>query len=103
VVYKARDPELDRVVALKRVRPDLALPPAARERFHQEARAAGRLSHPGIVAVHDVIDVAGTPCLVLEYVNAGAQLLLSRRGRAAPGRAAAGVVTRGARDAPRRA
>jgi serine/threonine protein kinase len=48
VVYKARDPELERVVALKTVRPDLALPPAARERFHQEARAAGRLSHPGI-------------------------------------------------------
>ena len=66
VVYKARDPELERIVALKTVRPDLVLPPAARERFQQEARAAGRLSHPGIVAVHDVIDVAGTPCLVLE-------------------------------------
>jgi serine/threonine protein kinase len=57
LVYRARDPQLDRLVALKTLRPELGLPLEARTRFTQEARAAGRLSHPGIVAIHDVIDV----------------------------------------------
>src|SRR5262245_2540886 len=69
IVYQARDPQLDRLVALKTLRPELGLPPEARTRFTQEARAAGRLSHPGIVAIHDVIDVTGTPYIVMEYVD----------------------------------
>jgi hypothetical protein len=57
VVYEARDPSLDRVVALKTVGAS-SLTRAERERYEKrfltEARAAARLSHPGIVVVHDV-------------------------------------------------
>jgi serine/threonine-protein kinase len=57
VVYKARDPKINRVVAVKTV--SLAGQPLEdeleyRERFVREAEAAGRLSHPGIVTVFDV-------------------------------------------------
>jgi serine/threonine protein kinase len=78
VVYKARDPKIDRIVAVKTILlSDLAPTDGReyRERFYQEARAAGRLSHPGIVTIYDV----GTnpenhnPYLVMEYV-AGSSL-----------------------------
>jgi len=57
VVYKARDPKINRVVAVKTV--SLAGQPPEeereyRERFFREAEAAGRLSHPGIVTIFDV-------------------------------------------------
>jgi serine/threonine protein kinase len=56
IVYLARDPIIDRLVALKTLRVDLDAEHAEefRERFVREARAAGRLNHPGIVTVHDV-------------------------------------------------
>ena len=58
VVYKARDPKLDRLVAMKILRPELVSLEESgvslKERFHQEAMAAGRLTHSAIVAVHDV-------------------------------------------------
>ncbi len=56
VVYLAHDPIIDRSVALKTLRLDLDEELAAefRERFFREARAAGRLSHPAIVTIHDV-------------------------------------------------
>jgi predicted Ser/Thr protein kinase len=52
-VYKARQKELDRLVAVKILPPDVAHDPAFAERFTREARALARLSHPNIVAVHD--------------------------------------------------
>jgi serine/threonine-protein kinase len=59
VVYRARDPIIDRVVALKTI--NLALTGAAlasfEARFFQEARSAGRLNHPNIVTIYD----AGRP------------------------------------------
>jgi eukaryotic-like serine/threonine-protein kinase len=73
-VYKARDPALDRVVALKTINPVLLAGGELRdeylERFRREARAAGRLSHPHIVSVYDLgFDEAGaTPFIVMEYV-----------------------------------
>jgi serine/threonine-protein kinase len=72
VVYKARDPKMDRIVAIKTIQGMALAGPQAqeyRERFTREARAAGRLSHPGIVAVFDVGDHQGTPFLVMEYVE----------------------------------
>src|SRR6516164_2297847 len=77
VVYRARDPMLDRDVAIKRILVPAGDGPAAaefRERFFREARAAGKLSHPGIVTVFDVAEHEGTPFLVMEYV-AGRTLL----------------------------
>jgi serine/threonine protein kinase/Tfp pilus assembly protein PilF len=56
IVYAAYDPELDRKVALKLVRPDLFRPisrPTSRLRLLREAQAVARLSHPNVVAVHD--------------------------------------------------
>jgi serine/threonine protein kinase len=77
-VYKARDPKIDRLVAVKTIAlagQDSANEMEYRERFFQEARAAGRLSHPGIVTIFDVGQEPGTgdPYIVMEYV-AGRQL-----------------------------
>jgi serine/threonine protein kinase len=74
VVYKARDPQINRVVALKTIALRGQDPEAEQEfrmRFLNEAQAAGRLHHPGIVAVFDVGEDAETrdPYIVLEYVN----------------------------------
>ncbi len=71
-VYKARDPELDRTVALKTVSPILLSSEELRreylERFRREARAAGRLSHPNIVSVYDLGMDGETVFFVMEYV-----------------------------------
>ena len=73
VVYRARDPKIDRLVAIKTISLAGQEPEeeqAYRERFVQEARAAGRLSHPGIVAIFDAGEDPEThePYLVMEYV-----------------------------------
>lgn len=71
VVYKARDPQIGRMVAIKTVLGGVVGDPAAddfKRRFFAEARAAGRLNHPGIMKVHDLVeDDGGHPCLVLEF------------------------------------
>ncbi len=56
VVYKARDPLIDRVVAIKTINLSLAMEEKEEYegRFYQEAKAAGRLSHPNIVTIYDV-------------------------------------------------
>jgi tRNA A-37 threonylcarbamoyl transferase component Bud32 len=74
VVYKARDPKINRVVAVKTVSLS-GQPPEEeleyRERFVREAEAAGRLSHPGIVTIFDVGEEPETraPYIVMEFVN----------------------------------
>jgi serine/threonine protein kinase len=71
-VYLARDPAMDRIVALKTIHlVALSGPQGAeyRERFYGEARAAGRLAHPGIVPVFDVGEQDGLPFLVMEYIE----------------------------------
>jgi len=69
VVYRARQPDLDRVVALKILSPRLAADRSFVERFGHEAKALARLNHPNIVAVHDCGVEAGTPYLAMEYVE----------------------------------
>ena len=74
VVYKARDPQIDRMVAVKTVSMWGQEPEEEQEfrlRFMNEAQAAGRLHHPGIVAVFDVGEHPETkdPYIVLEYVD----------------------------------
>jgi len=73
VVYRARDPKIDRLVAIKTISLTDQEPDDEREyreRFLEEARAAGRLSHPGIVTVFDAGEDPEThePFLVMEYV-----------------------------------
>jgi hypothetical protein len=71
IVYKARDPLIERHVAVKTLRTDF--PPEehaeVRERFLREARSAGRLSHPAIVVVHDVGESAGTAYIAMELLH----------------------------------
>jgi serine/threonine-protein kinase len=73
-VYKARDPDIDRFVAVKTLGAAILAVPEHRSeflaRFRQEARAAGRLSHPHIVSVFDVgvEEATQTPFIVMEYV-----------------------------------
>src|SRR5579863_3100165 len=71
-VFKARDPAVGRIVALKTIH-STALEGAQSEeyraRFYREARASGVLSHPGIVPVFDVGEHQGAPFLVMEFVD----------------------------------
>jgi uncharacterized protein YndB with AHSA1/START domain/predicted Ser/Thr protein kinase len=73
VVYKGRQPFLDRVVAIKVIRPDLQADPGFQERFLHEARTLAKLRHPYIVTVFDARRADGLYCLVMEYVE-GASL-----------------------------
>ena len=52
-VYKARQKQLDRIVALKILPPSVGQDPAFAERFTHEARALAKLNHPNIVTIHD--------------------------------------------------
>lgn len=70
VVYRGRDTSLDREVAVKVLHPHLATRPESRARFSREARAVARLSHPGIVEIHDYSgDDAPESWLVTEFVH----------------------------------
>ena len=59
VVYLARERALERFVAIKVLRPELALAQEGRERFRREARVAAQLTHPGISPLHTFGEVAG--------------------------------------------
>ena len=68
-VYKARQPTLDRFVALKILPPEVGDDPAFAERFKREARALAMLSHSSIVTVHEFGEADGLYYLVMEYVD----------------------------------
>ena len=72
-VYAAYDPELDRKIALKVLLPGTRVGSHARERLLREAQALARLSHPNVVAVHDVGTHEGRVFVAMEFV-AGATL-----------------------------
>ncbi|KOT26657.1 serine/threonine protein kinase [Streptomyces rimosus subsp. rimosus] len=71
-VWRSYDELLGRQVAVKRlhVSPQLEPDELARrnERTRREAQSAARINHPNVVSVHDVVDDAGLPCIVMEYV-----------------------------------
>jgi tetratricopeptide (TPR) repeat protein len=68
-VYRARDTRLDRDVAIKVLPPDLATNAERLTRFEREAKATAALSHPNILAVHDVGTHDGVPYLVEELLD----------------------------------
>lgn len=68
-VYKARDPELDRIVALKVPRAGNLAGPQELDRFQREARSVAQLRHPSIVSVHEVGQQEGVPYLVSDFVE----------------------------------
>ncbi len=73
VVYKAHDPDIQRAVAIKTIRRELVEDDdragMVMARFKNEARAAGRLAHPGIVAVYDYGEVEDVAFIAMEYVE----------------------------------
>ena len=68
-VYRARQLNLDRIVALKVVRRDLLNNPKVLQRFHREARIAASLDHPNIVRLYDADRVDGNYYLSMEFVR----------------------------------
>jgi len=68
-VYRARDERLSRDVAVKVLPESFISDPDRMRRFEQEARAAGQINHPGIMAVYDVGTFEGTPYIVSEYIE----------------------------------
>jgi serine/threonine protein kinase len=81
-VWIAEDPLLSRRVAVKLLLPELAVDDALRVRFRNEAIAAAKLTHPGIVATYDTGDDDGTAYIVMELVEGKTlRRLLDERGR----------------------
>jgi tRNA A-37 threonylcarbamoyl transferase component Bud32 len=68
-VYRARQPGLDRQVAVKILPPEISRDPAFAERFTREARALARLNHPNIVGVYDFGQTGGYCYFVMEYID----------------------------------
>lgn len=69
IVYKARDPNIARIVTLKVMRLDWEVrSEKSKRRFRHEAMSAGQLAHPNIVAVYDADEDRGRPFLVMEYL-----------------------------------
>jgi formylglycine-generating enzyme required for sulfatase activity/predicted Ser/Thr protein kinase len=68
VVYKARDTELDRIVALKILHPYWTADPSFVTRFHREAHVAAQLQHPHIVTVYEAGEIEGQLYIAMEYL-----------------------------------
>ncbi len=91
MVYKARQPQLDRLVALKVMRADLSRDPAFAERFAREARALAKLNHPNIVSVFDFGETGGHCWFLMEFVD-GTNLRQLLRAKTLTAREALGIV-----------
>jgi serine/threonine protein kinase/tetratricopeptide (TPR) repeat protein len=87
-VYKVRDPQLDKIFALKLLHRELATDNAAVKRFEQEVRAASELNHEHLVAVYKHgLTKSGTPYLVMDYVDGqDLSVTLGKDGKIAPSR-----------------
>jgi eukaryotic-like serine/threonine-protein kinase len=91
-VWRARDEQLDRDVAVKRLHSHLFADDASRARLAAEARAAARLSHPVIVGVYDVDATGDAPALVMELVDGESLAARLDRDGPLPDRLAAEIV-----------
>jgi serine/threonine-protein kinase len=96
VVYKARQVELNRLVALKMILAGVHAAPAERKRLRDEAQALARLRHAHVVQVYDFGESEGLPYFALEYVEGGT-LAERWRGQAMPPREAAELLEKLAR------
>src|SRR5262245_18680530 len=68
-VYKARDRELDRLVALKVIRPELAGHPSVLQRFKQELILARKISHRNVIRIYDLGVASGMRFITMEFVE----------------------------------
>ncbi|MDT5360293.1 MAG: hypothetical protein QOC69_2055 [Mycobacterium sp.] len=92
-VYQAYDTVKDRMVALKLLRPELAVDPSFQERFRRESRTAARLHEPHIVPVHDFGEIDGVLFIDMRLVEgASLKAVLARSGPMDPARAVA-IIT----------
>jgi serine/threonine protein kinase/tetratricopeptide (TPR) repeat protein len=84
-VYKARDVELNRMVALKVIRPDLATNQSIIDRFKQELLLATQVTHKNVIRIYDLSEADGMKFITMEYVE-GEDLrgLMQKKGRLAP-------------------
>ncbi|SRR5712692_3325095 len=95
-VYRARNTRLDREVAIKALPAAFAADPAARARFEREAKAVAALSHPNILAIHDVGMLGDTAYSVTELLE-GDTLRARLDGGALPARKAVDIAIQIAR------
>ena len=91
-VYKARDIEVERVVGLKVIRPDLAGDPAVLARFKQELILARQVTHKNIIRIYDLNEASGVKFITMEFIE-GEDLrsILLREGKLPP-KAAAHII-----------
>lgn len=81
-VYRAHDPSIDRILAIKVLKPEFRQDIGIAGRFLREARAAGALSHPNIVTIYDVGEAEGYPYIAMELVDGiSLEEYLRERGR----------------------
>ena len=87
VVYKVRQIDLDRIVALKILPPAIGETPGFSDRFAREAKALAKLNHPGIVTIHEFGQTSSSPLLyfiLMEFVDGVNLAQLMRNGRISP-------------------
>jgi serine/threonine protein kinase/tetratricopeptide (TPR) repeat protein len=84
-VYQARDQELDRIIALKVIRPELAGNPAILQRFKQELILARNVTHRNVVRIFDLGEADGIKFITMEYVDGeDLRAILKREGKFTP-------------------
>ena len=84
-VYKARDRELDRLIALKVIRPELATDPAILQRFKQELILSRNITHKNVVRIFDLGEADGIRFISMEYVDGeDLRTILRREGKFQP-------------------
>src|SRR6185295_1582773 len=69
VLYRAKDPSLEREVALKMMLVDFSFDQTARERFEREAKAIAKLQHHNVVTIHELGQHDGAPYIVMELLG----------------------------------
>jgi eukaryotic-like serine/threonine-protein kinase len=88
-VYQARDRELDREVALKVIRADMAANPQILSRFKQELILARKITHANVIRIFDLGEASGLKFITMEFIDGeDLQSLLKREGKAKPAEAA---------------
>src|ERR1700692_3958608 len=81
LVFKARDLQLGRFVAIKVLIAGSGESAGNRARFMQEARAASSLNHPNIITIHDIVNIEEGECIVMEFVRGNTLADLIETGR----------------------
>ena len=94
-VYKAKDLELNRMVALKVIRPELAKNPAIIDRFKQELLLSQRVTHRNVIRIYDLGEGDGVKFITMEFIEGhDLRSLIHERKKVTPEEAVAADLTR---------